>query len=129
MQYSRVPPHPLARKTLNARRYTHIDHSLVARASDGLVRHRANVPAFHCERQEAEGRDLRSMTMLLPLSLSALCHRRLATLQLDPTLGMMMSPELLGSLARYNRWMNDRLFAPAGALSDEERKRDRVLQI
>jgi uncharacterized damage-inducible protein DinB len=37
----------------------------------------------------------------------------------------MMSPELLGSLARYNRWMDDKLFARAGALSDEERKRDR----
>ena len=32
--------------------------------------------------------------------------------------------EQLGALARYNRWMNDKLFAAAGELSDEERKRD-----
>jgi uncharacterized damage-inducible protein DinB len=28
-------------------------------------------------------------------------------------------------LARYNRWMNERLFASAGSLTDDERKRDR----
>lgn len=37
----------------------------------------------------------------------------------------MMSPELLGALARYNGWMNDKLYALAATLSDEERKRDR----
>lgn len=35
-----------------------------------------------------------------------------------------MSPELLGALARYNRWMNDKLYALAATLSDEARKRD-----
>lgn len=37
----------------------------------------------------------------------------------------MMSPEWLGALARYNRWMNEKLYAVAATLSDEERKRDR----
>jgi uncharacterized damage-inducible protein DinB len=37
----------------------------------------------------------------------------------------MMSPEWLGALARYNAWMNNKLYALAHALSDEERKRDR----
>jgi uncharacterized damage-inducible protein DinB len=37
----------------------------------------------------------------------------------------MMSPEWLSALARYNRWMNDKLYALAATLSDEERKRDR----
>jgi uncharacterized damage-inducible protein DinB len=36
----------------------------------------------------------------------------------------MMSPEWLGALARYNRWMNDSLYGVAAALSDEARKRD-----
>jgi uncharacterized damage-inducible protein DinB len=36
----------------------------------------------------------------------------------------MTSPEWLGALARYNRWMNDRLYALSAALSDETRKRD-----
>lgn len=36
----------------------------------------------------------------------------------------MMSPEWLGALARYNRWMNDKLYALAATLSDEARKRD-----
>lgn len=36
----------------------------------------------------------------------------------------MMSPEWLGALARYNRWMNDKLYALAATLSDEQRKRD-----
>lgn len=30
----------------------------------------------------------------------------------------------LAALARYNRWMNEKLFAVASELSDEERKRD-----
>lgn len=37
----------------------------------------------------------------------------------------MMSSEWLGALARYNRWMNDKLYALAATLSDEERKCDR----
>lgn len=37
----------------------------------------------------------------------------------------MMSPEWLGALARYNVWMNEKLYALAATLSDEERKRDR----
>jgi uncharacterized damage-inducible protein DinB len=36
----------------------------------------------------------------------------------------MMSPEWLGACARYNRWMNDKLYALAVTLSDEARKRD-----
>lgn len=36
----------------------------------------------------------------------------------------MMTPEWLGALARYNRWMNDKLYALAATLSDETRKRD-----
>lgn len=36
-----------------------------------------------------------------------------------------MSSEWLGALARYNTWMNDKLYGLAAALSDEERKRDR----
>src|SRR4051794_15966313 len=37
---------------------------------------------------------------------------------------IMMSPEWLGALARYNTWMNGKLYALAAALSDEVRKRD-----
>jgi uncharacterized damage-inducible protein DinB len=36
----------------------------------------------------------------------------------------MTSPDWLGALARYNRWMNDKLYAAAATLSDEARKRD-----
>ena len=36
----------------------------------------------------------------------------------------MMSPEWLDALARYNRWMNDKLYALAATLSDEARKHD-----
>jgi len=36
----------------------------------------------------------------------------------------MMSPEWVNALARYNRWMNDKLYAHAATLSDEARKRD-----
>lgn len=36
-----------------------------------------------------------------------------------------MSPEWLGALARYNRWMNDKLYALTATLSEEERRRDR----
>ena len=35
-----------------------------------------------------------------------------------------MTPEWIAALARYNRWMNDKLYALAGTLSDEARKRD-----
>src|SRR6187399_1125205 len=45
-----------------------------------------------------------------------------------PSLGpiaIMMSPEFLKALARYNGWMNDKLYGLAAKLSDEERKRDR----
>ena len=37
---------------------------------------------------------------------------------------MMMSPEWLGASARYNRWMNDKLYGLAAEPSDEARKRD-----
>lgn len=36
----------------------------------------------------------------------------------------MMDSEWLGALARYNRWMNDKLYGVAATLSDEARKRD-----
>jgi uncharacterized damage-inducible protein DinB len=36
-----------------------------------------------------------------------------------------MSPDWLPALARYNRWMNARLYALCAELTDEERKRDR----
>ncbi|HEX6274498.1 MAG TPA: DinB family protein [Polyangiaceae bacterium] len=36
----------------------------------------------------------------------------------------MMSREWLGASARYNRWMNDKLYATVALLSDEARKRD-----
>jgi uncharacterized damage-inducible protein DinB len=36
----------------------------------------------------------------------------------------MMSSEWLAASARYNRWMNDKLYALAATLSDETRKRD-----
>jgi uncharacterized damage-inducible protein DinB len=36
----------------------------------------------------------------------------------------MMSPEWLNASARYNRWMNDKLYGLVATLSDEARKRD-----
>jgi uncharacterized damage-inducible protein DinB len=36
-----------------------------------------------------------------------------------------MTPDSYRALARYNRWMNEKLYAVASTLSDEERKRDR----
>lgn len=36
-----------------------------------------------------------------------------------------MTPETCRAFARYNRWMNVKLYAAAARLSDEERKRDR----
>lgn len=35
-----------------------------------------------------------------------------------------MSPEWIWALARYNRWMNDKLYGLAATLTDEARKRD-----
>jgi uncharacterized damage-inducible protein DinB len=37
-----------------------------------------------------------------------------------------MTPEVCRAYARYNRWMNAKLYATAALLSDEERKRDRA---
>jgi len=37
----------------------------------------------------------------------------------------MMDPEFVRVMARYNSWMNDKLYGLAAKLSDEERKRDR----
>jgi uncharacterized damage-inducible protein DinB/ubiquinone/menaquinone biosynthesis C-methylase UbiE len=37
-----------------------------------------------------------------------------------------MTPELCRTLAQYNRWMNDKLYAIAASLSDDDRKRDRA---
>lgn len=36
-----------------------------------------------------------------------------------------MTPDVVRALARYNRWMNDKVLAAAGALDEHERKRDR----
>jgi uncharacterized damage-inducible protein DinB len=36
-----------------------------------------------------------------------------------------MTPEVCRAFARYNRWMNSKVYAAASLLSDEERKRDR----
>src|SRR5690606_20885562 len=36
----------------------------------------------------------------------------------------MMSPEWLSASARYNRWMNDKLYGLAATLSDTARRRD-----
>src|ERR1700729_2803192 len=36
-----------------------------------------------------------------------------------------MTPDHCSALARYNRWMNLKLYAIASQLTDEERKRDR----
>src|SRR6476469_4234839 len=36
-----------------------------------------------------------------------------------------MTPEHARAMARYNRWMNEKLYAVAEKLSDEERKTDR----
>jgi uncharacterized damage-inducible protein DinB len=36
-----------------------------------------------------------------------------------------MSPEHLRAMARYNRWMNEKLYALAAELTDAERKQDR----
>ena len=36
-----------------------------------------------------------------------------------------MTPEHCQLMARYNRWMNEKLYALCAGLSDEERKRDR----
>jgi uncharacterized damage-inducible protein DinB len=37
----------------------------------------------------------------------------------------MISADHARAMARYNKWMNDRIYACAAQLSDEERKRDR----
>ena len=37
----------------------------------------------------------------------------------------MISPEYCQLLARHNRWMNERMYAAASTMTDEERKRDR----
>jgi uncharacterized damage-inducible protein DinB len=36
-----------------------------------------------------------------------------------------VTPEVCRAFARYNRWMNGKVYAAAARLSDEERKRDR----
>jgi uncharacterized damage-inducible protein DinB len=36
-----------------------------------------------------------------------------------------MTPEVCRAFARYNRWMNGKVYAAAARLTDEERKRDR----
>jgi uncharacterized damage-inducible protein DinB len=36
-----------------------------------------------------------------------------------------VTPELCGVFARYNRWMNQKLYAVSSKLEDEDRKRDR----
>lgn len=41
-----------------------------------------------------------------------------------PIIARMVNAEWLAALARYNRWMNDRLYALSATLSDDERKCD-----
>ena len=62
---------------------------------------------------------------LLPSGLSPYSKAELGKAKI-PAYGwpVMMSPEWLGALARYNRWMNDKLYGLAATLSDEARKRD-----
>lgn len=36
-----------------------------------------------------------------------------------------MTPDMCRTMARYNRWMNEKLYAVAASLPDEERRRDR----
>ena len=36
----------------------------------------------------------------------------------------MVSPDLAKVLARYNAWMNERLYASCSSLPDDERKKD-----
>lgn len=36
-----------------------------------------------------------------------------------------MTPEYFQAFGRYNRWMNDKVYAAASLLTDDERKRDR----
>jgi uncharacterized damage-inducible protein DinB len=36
-----------------------------------------------------------------------------------------MTPDVVRAMARYNRWMNDKVYATAAVLGDEARKRDR----
>ena len=36
-----------------------------------------------------------------------------------------MTPEYFAALARYNRWINAKVYAASAALTDEDRKRDR----
>src|SRR5260370_23283185 len=39
--------------------------------------------------------------------------------------GRMITPEYCQLMARYNRWMNERLYGLCAAMADGERKRDR----
>lgn len=50
--------------------------------------------------------------------------RYLATSKPNPSVSIMMTLEWMSGLARYNRWMNDRLYELASTFSDEARKRD-----
>jgi len=38
---------------------------------------------------------------------------------------LRMTPEVCRAFARYNRWMNDKVYASVARLTDEDRKRDR----
>jgi len=40
----------------------------------------------------------------------------------------MIAPEYCQLMARYNRWMNERLYALLSEMPDEERKRERAAQ-
>jgi len=40
-----------------------------------------------------------------------------------------VTPEYCRALARYNRWMNDKLYAVASQLTDDERKRDQGVSV
>lgn len=37
----------------------------------------------------------------------------------------MITPEFVQAMAAYNRWMNEKIYAACGRLTDQERKADR----
>ena len=39
-----------------------------------------------------------------------------------------MTPAVVRAMARYNRWMNEKVYASAALLGDEECKRDRIAE-
>jgi hypothetical protein len=74
----------------------------------------------------ADGWSLAAAALVLrygPRIASATAERRLPKQIPVSKILAMMSPEWLNALARYNRWMNEKLYGVASQLSDEARKR------